>query len=80
MRARHWLIIIILLGLFAATVWYGVRVWSATSPMPTHGYIAMALFAVVAIAIGSGLIALMYYSQRKGYDDAPHSHRRRDHG
>jgi hypothetical protein len=78
MHTRHWLIIAILLGLLAATVWYGVSVWSATSAMPTYAHVAMALGTVVAIAVGCGLIALMYYSQRHGYDDAVHRDRRRD--
>jgi hypothetical protein len=77
MRKGHWIIIAILLGLLAATVWYGVNVWAATSSMPTHGYVAMGLGAVVAIAIGVGLMALMFYSNRTGYDDAAHNDRSR---
>ena len=40
--------------------------------------VAMILGALVAVAIGCGLIALMYYSQRKGYDDALRNDRGRE--
>jgi hypothetical protein len=75
MRKGQWIIIAVLLVLLAATVWYGVNVWTATSSMPTYGYVAMGLGAVVAIAIGVGLIALMYHSNRRGYDDAANKDR-----
>jgi hypothetical protein len=75
MRKGHWIIIVVLLGLLAATVWYIVNVWAATSSMPTYGYVAMGLGAVVAIAIGVGLMALMYQSNRRGYDDAANKDR-----
>jgi hypothetical protein len=79
MRTHQWLTIGILLGLLAATLWYGSTVWSATSQMSTYAHVAMVFGAVVMIALGCGLIALMYYSRRHGYDDAVHrDHTRRD--
>ena len=72
MRTGQWLIIAVLIGLLAATAWYGAAVWAGTSPMSTYGYVAMALGAAVAIAIGVGLMALMFRSHRQGYDDAAH--------
>ena len=77
MRKGHWIIIAVLLGLLAATVWYVVNVWAATSSMPTYGYVAMGLGAVVAIAIGVGLMALTHHSNRREYDDAAHNGRSR---
>jgi hypothetical protein len=65
MRTGHWLIITVLLGLLGATAWYIVKVWTETSRMPTYGY-----GAVVALALGFWLMALMFYSNRKGYDDS----------
>jgi hypothetical protein len=75
MRTGQWIIIAVLLALLAATVWYGVNVWARTPSMPTYGYVAMGLGAVVAIAIGVGLMA-MFHSNRRGYDDAAHNDRR----
>jgi hypothetical protein len=76
MRAGHWIIIAALLGILAIVVWYGVEVWARTPSMPTYGYVAMGLGAIVAIAIGVGLMALMFHSNRRGYDDAAHNNRR----
>ena len=76
MRAGHWIIIAVLLGLLAIVVWYGVNVWSRTPSMPAYGYVAMVLGAIVAIAIGVGLMALMFHSHRRGYDAAAHNDRR----
>jgi hypothetical protein len=76
MRTGHWIIIAVLLALLAATVWFGVSVWARTSSMPAYGYVAMGLGAIVAIAIGVGLMALMFHSNRRGYDDAAHNDRR----
>ena len=77
MRAGHWLIIAVLLCLLGATAWYVVKVWTETSGMPTYGYLALGLGAVVALGLGFGLIALMFYSHREGYDDSAHKDRTR---
>jgi hypothetical protein len=37
--------------------------------MSVHGYIAMILGIVFSLVIGCGLMALMFYSSRHGYDD-----------
>jgi fatty acid desaturase len=78
MHSRHWVILVVLLALLAATVWYGVSVWSATSQMPTYAYVAMVLGAIVMIALGWGLTTLMYHSHRSGHDDALRNDQRRD--
>jgi hypothetical protein len=49
MRAGHWFIIGVLLCFLAATVWYGVEVWRATSAMPAYAYIAMVAGAVMSL-------------------------------
>ena len=36
-----------------------------------HGYIAMALGTFFALLIGIGLMALVFYSSRAGYDEPP---------
>ena len=72
MPTGHWLIITLLLCLLGATAWYVVKVWMETSAMPTYGYVAMGLGSVVALALGFGLMALMFYSSRKVYDASAH--------
>jgi uncharacterized membrane-anchored protein len=64
-----------LLSLLAIVVWYGVNVWAATPSMPTYGYVATVLGAIAAIAIGVGLMALMFHSSRRRYDAAAHNDR-----
>ena len=37
--------------------------------MPITGYLAMALGIVFSLVVGCGLMALLFYSSRHGYDD-----------
>jgi hypothetical protein len=37
--------------------------------MSVHGYMAMILGVVFSLGIGCGLMALMFYSSRHGYDE-----------
>ena len=66
------LIVVVLLGLLALAVYMGVEGWNMGSDggggMSTAGYIAMALGIVITLALGAGLMALMYYSSRHGRD------------
>ena len=38
--------------------------------MPTEGYVAMWLGTVFSLVVGCGLMALVFYPSRHGYDDA----------
>jgi hypothetical protein len=60
-----------LLGLLAAAVWYAARAWFSVGgpPIPTTGYVAMALGIFFSITVGCGLMALLFYSSRHGYDE-----------
>jgi len=67
-----------LVALLAAAVGFMVYSWNAIEgpPIPTSGYVAMWLGIVFSIAVGCGLMALVFYSSRRGYDaptryDAP---------
>ena len=62
-----------LLLMLAAAGWYASRAWTALSgpPMPATGYIAMMLGVVFSLVVGCGLMALLFYSNRYGYDE-PH--------
>ena len=60
-------------ALLAAAAWYAARAWVSLGgpPMPATGYVAMALGVVFSLVVGCGLMALLFYSSRHGYDE-PH--------
>ncbi len=60
-----------LFAILAAAGWFAARAWISVEvpPMPTTGYVAMALGIVFSLAIGCGLMALLFYSSRHGYDE-----------
>jgi hypothetical protein len=69
------LIVTILLGLLAAVAlfaWAGLA--EPGEPMPSEGYVALALGALAAVLVGIGLMGLVFYSNRRGYDEPPHFH------
>jgi hypothetical protein len=40
-------------------------------PMPAQGYAAMIIGIVLSLVVGIGLMALLFYSSRRGYDEPP---------
>jgi hypothetical protein len=70
-------IIVPLLLILAASVWWAASLWTSVEgpPMPAAGYFAMWLGIVFSLVIGCGLMALMFYSSRQGYDDAANKER-----
>ncbi len=60
-----------LIAIMAAALWYAASAWTVVSgpPMPTAGYVAMILGVVISLVVGCGLMALLFYSSRHGYDD-----------
>ena len=73
---RKFLVIIPLLALLAASVWFALYSWTAIEgpPMPVEGHVAMWLGIVFSLVIGCGLMALVFYSSRRGFDDAANRH------
>jgi len=68
-----------LFAILAAAGWYAAGAWISVNgpPMPATGYIAMALGILFSLLIGCGLMALLFYSNRHGYDEpyrAEHDH------
>jgi hypothetical protein len=70
---RKLLIILPLLALLAFAAWFAVYAWTSFEgpAIPAVGYVAMALGIVFSLAIGCGLMALLFYSSRHGYDKPP---------
>lgn len=65
-----WTILIILLSLLAATVLVAYLGWTlGNADVPASGYVAMALGVTASLGIGFGLMGLVFYSSRKGYDE-----------
>ena len=73
---RKFLVIIPLIALLAASVWFALYAWTAIEgpPMPVEGHVAMWLGIVFSLVIGCGLMALVFYSSRRGFDDAANRH------
>jgi hypothetical protein len=67
----------VLLGLLGASVWFAAHSWTSVDgpPMPASGYVAMTLGVVFSVVIGCGLMALVFYSNRYGYDDEANDQR-----
>jgi hypothetical protein len=60
----------VLVALLAAALWYAASAFVVGgAPMPMIGYVAMAGGVIVALAVGCGLMALLFYSSRHGYDE-----------
>jgi hypothetical protein len=68
---RTTLVILILLLLLALAASLALDAWISLGDveMSVHGYIAMALGIIFSLALGFGLMGLMFYSSRHGYDD-----------
>lgn len=62
-------LLVVSLGGLLAVVMFGVLTGWDPSAMSMHGWIALSLGTVLSLAVGGGLMALVFYSARKGYDD-----------
>jgi hypothetical protein len=60
-----------LFAILAAAIWFAAGAWISVSgpPMPAAGYVAMTLGVVFSLVVGCGLMALLFYSSRHGYDE-----------
>jgi hypothetical protein len=65
-------LILVLLAILAAV---GVFAYEGLtvpgSAMPGQGYAALAIGIVLSLIVGVGLMALLFYSSRRGYDEPP---------
>ena len=76
---RKFLILAPLVALLAIAVWFAIYAWNAIEgpPIPARGYVAMWLGIIFSVIVGCGLMALVFYSSRRGYD-APARYERPD--
>jgi len=66
-------LVVALLAILTAAGWFAAHAWVSIEgpPMPVDGYVAMTLGIVFSLIVGCGLMALLFYSSRHGYDE-PH--------
>jgi hypothetical protein len=68
---RKWIIFVPLFALLAAALWFAVSSWIrlAGASIPLYGWVAIAGGIAFSLLVGGGLMALVFYSNRHGYDD-----------
>lgn len=71
-RMRSLYVIAPLIALLAAALWFAASAWGRfdDDPVPLWGWFALGGGVVFSLLIGGGLMALMFYSSRHGYDDS----------
>jgi len=63
-------IIVPLLALLVAALWFAAGMWAGlVGDVPLYGWFAIAGGVLFSLGLGGGLMALMFYSERHGYDD-----------
>lgn len=65
---KTFLLTITLGGILAVAMFGALTNWDA-SAMSIHGWIALGLGTFFSLALGGGLMALVFHSARKGFDD-----------
>ena len=71
-------VIAALMALLVASLYYAYGIWTAlgAADMPGWMYAAMAGGVLFSLIVGGGLMGLVFYSSRAGYDDeAAHNDR-----
>jgi hypothetical protein len=65
------LLLVILILILAASIWGASRVWlnSGDVELGFHGYTALILGGTFSLLLGGGLMALIFFSSRRGFDD-----------
>lgn len=73
-RMQKAAVILPLLAFLTASIWFAYYVWTSDAgpPMPASGYVAMAMGVLFSLVVGIGLMALVFYSHRHGYDERGH--------
>jgi hypothetical protein len=65
-----WVIVPLFALLFAAFFFLGETWTRLSGSVPLYGWFAIIGGVVFSLALGGGLMALMFYSARRGYDDS----------
>lgn len=64
-------IIVTLTALLGLAIYGAMDVWGGmeSTAISVHGWIALGAGVLVTFALGAGLMFLVFYSNRQGYDD-----------
>jgi flagellar basal body-associated protein FliL len=69
-KLARWVVIMVLSVLLVAACILGYLGWTSTdTKVPEAGYVALVFGVVFSLLVGAGLMALVFYSSRKGYDE-----------
>jgi hypothetical protein len=72
MKPANILVVVLSLVAVGLVVWWDWQVFAAIGmEMPLAGWVALVLGVVVTVALGIGLMFLVFYSSRRGYDEVP---------
>ena len=65
------LLLVILTLILAASIWGATRLWLSSEDVELgfHGYTALILGGTASLLLGGGLMALVFFSSRRGFDD-----------
>jgi len=65
-----WFAIVVLVGFLVAAISYAVHAWGELSGVGISplGWVFMGLGTLFTVAVGGGLMALVFYSSRHDYD------------
>ena len=65
-----WFAIVALLILLGGAIWYCIHAWAEVPGVgiPPIGWLFLVLGVVFTFVVGGGLMALLFYSSRKGKD------------
>jgi hypothetical protein len=65
-----WIALVVLAGFLVGAILYAVHTWNELSgvAIPPMGWVFMVLGTVFTLVVGGGLMALVFYSSRKGKD------------
>ena len=66
--------VIALLGMLALAVMFMISAWTRIhAEVSVHGWIALTLGVFFSLIVGCGLMMLVFYSSRRGYDERAHA-------
>jgi len=70
MSMGRWVTVAVLLGLLALVAWVAYGLWSLVDiDLPAWAWVALAFGVGLSLLVGFGLMALLFYSSRMGYDE-----------
>ena len=63
-----WVVLLVLLGLTIVLAIFGWKS-AGNADVPASGYVALALGVIFSLVVGIGLMTLLFYSSRAGFDE-----------